>query len=304
MKKRMALLLAAALCLALAGCSCEHAWKEATCTTPRTCTKCEVTEGEALGHQWQEANCQDPEICTRCGEEQGEALGHDWQEADCTTPKTCARCDVTEGEALGHTPEGATFQLGGTCSACGQAVGPLTPGFEEHQVPGKFVEVGKEYDYVTTCYTGSEKTTGKLTVTDYKTTAAKQKGYEWKKVTMTVTFNEEIIKEYGIAIECGAENYYDIEGHDASYKYGKENEDGTFTVNWNGEDFAECQRQHKITSKVGTDPIVTFDITYEFLVPEGYDGMIVSFLDVAKERGEGVYIYDVADENTLHFRLN
>lgn len=35
---------------ALAGCGCQHQWEEATCTTPKTCTQCGETEGEALGH--------------------------------------------------------------------------------------------------------------------------------------------------------------------------------------------------------------------------------------------------------------
>ena len=31
---------------------CSHVWKAATCTTPKTCTKCGETEGEALGHSY------------------------------------------------------------------------------------------------------------------------------------------------------------------------------------------------------------------------------------------------------------
>lgn len=31
---------------------CSHDWQEATCTTAKICSKCEETEGEALGHNW------------------------------------------------------------------------------------------------------------------------------------------------------------------------------------------------------------------------------------------------------------
>lgn len=31
---------------------CEHQWKDATCTEPKTCELCFATEGEALGHDW------------------------------------------------------------------------------------------------------------------------------------------------------------------------------------------------------------------------------------------------------------
>lgn len=34
----------------MGGCSCNHEWKEATCTEPKICEKCDKTEGEALGH--------------------------------------------------------------------------------------------------------------------------------------------------------------------------------------------------------------------------------------------------------------
>lgn len=41
--------------------TCEHSWIEASCTTPKTCTKCEETEGVALGHTT------DSGVCSRCG---------------------------------------------------------------------------------------------------------------------------------------------------------------------------------------------------------------------------------------------
>ena len=79
-----------------------HIWKKATCESPKTCTKCEATEGSALGHSWKEATCEAPKTCTVCGKTEGEALGHSWKAADCTHPKTCTVCGKTEGEALGH----------------------------------------------------------------------------------------------------------------------------------------------------------------------------------------------------------
>ncbi|MBQ9768395.1 MAG: hypothetical protein IJW37_09865 [Lachnospiraceae bacterium] len=63
----------------LAGCSCEHAWQEATCTTPATCEVCGTTEGEALTHDFMVATCAQPEVCGRCGEERGERLPHEEQ---------------------------------------------------------------------------------------------------------------------------------------------------------------------------------------------------------------------------------
>ena len=42
---------------------CDHEWTEATCTTPKTCSICGVTEGEALGHDWKDATCTEPKTC-------------------------------------------------------------------------------------------------------------------------------------------------------------------------------------------------------------------------------------------------
>ena len=43
-------ILCLALILCLSGCACKHEWAEATCTEPKTCTKCGETEGDPLEH--------------------------------------------------------------------------------------------------------------------------------------------------------------------------------------------------------------------------------------------------------------
>ena len=58
MKKHVSLIIYLLICLStLAGCSCKHTWIDANCVTARTCSVCNMTEGEPLGHspgQWQE----------------------------------------------------------------------------------------------------------------------------------------------------------------------------------------------------------------------------------------------------------
>ena len=58
-----------------------HTWLEATCTAPKTCETCSVTEGEANGHIWREANCTEAKTCTTCSATEGDPVGHNWQEA-------------------------------------------------------------------------------------------------------------------------------------------------------------------------------------------------------------------------------
>ena len=134
-----------------------HEWKEADCTTPKTCTICGQTEGEALGHEiseWKietEASCTREgkryKECTRCGEKiEEETIAkkeHEWKEADCTTPKTCTICGQTEGEALGHeisewkieteascTSEGKRYK---ECTRCGEKIEEETIAKKEHE---------------------------------------------------------------------------------------------------------------------------------------------------------------------------
>ena len=128
MKKKKVLLTITVLMMSvvLSACGHDHEWKDATCTTPKTCVTCEKTEGEALGHEWEEATCTEPKTCVTCGETEGETLGHEWEEATCTEPKTCVTCEKTEGEALGHEWEEATCIEPNTCATCGETEGELT----------------------------------------------------------------------------------------------------------------------------------------------------------------------------------
>ena len=76
----------------------KHSWENASCTTPKICSKCGETEGEANGHSWKNATCTTPKTCVICKETEGEAKGHSWKNATCTTPKTCTICMETEGK--------------------------------------------------------------------------------------------------------------------------------------------------------------------------------------------------------------
>lgn len=61
MKKIATLLLTLVILIAFAGCTCKHEWSEATCTEPKTCNLCGITEGTAVGHNYVNG------YCTRCG---------------------------------------------------------------------------------------------------------------------------------------------------------------------------------------------------------------------------------------------
>ena len=101
----------------------EHTWVDATCTSPKTCSVCSATEGEANGHTGGSATCTEAPVCSVCGEAYGKANGHNWTVATCDAPKTCSVCGETEGKALGHSFSEATCTTAATCSRCGKKNG-------------------------------------------------------------------------------------------------------------------------------------------------------------------------------------
>ena len=109
-----------------------HEYSEATCTAPKTCTRCFRSEGESLGHNYSQATCTEPKICSRCQANGGSALGHDYSEATCTTPKICNRCQVLASAELGHDYTNATCTAAEICKRCEDVKGtPLGHEYNE-----------------------------------------------------------------------------------------------------------------------------------------------------------------------------
>lgn len=140
-----------------------HTYADATCTAPRTCTGCGITEGVKLTHNLNEgvvtkaptcsaegilkrtcsdcgetveeaipmtdhnitsmATCSEPAKCGDCGLYIGLALAHNWVDATCGVPQTCANCGATEGYALEHDWIDATCDHPKFCTNCGDTEG-------------------------------------------------------------------------------------------------------------------------------------------------------------------------------------
>lgn len=205
MKRKICMLaLALALLLVLTGCSCSHEWKEADCNAPKTCTKCDAVEGEALGHDWMAADCVTPEACSRCGESKNEIPGHDWIAAGCETPESCARCGETQGEALGHDWMAANCEAPQTCSRCA-----ATQGEAEGHAYG-------EWSISETEMTRSCKNCGAEERTEYTEEAHAQQlmtGY-WD--FLLLVHNEKITDPY--YVEKGDVAYFAAAGADSSFR--------------------------------------------------------------------------------------
>ena len=122
---------------------CVHTYKNATCTTPKTCSKCNATEGVAAGHNWVDATCTAPKTCSKCNATEGAAAGHNWVDATCTTPKTCSKCNATEGAAAGHNWVDATCTAPKTCSKCNTTAGTA---LGHYYVDSKCSRCGKQQE--------------------------------------------------------------------------------------------------------------------------------------------------------------
>ncbi len=96
-----------------------HKWVNATCTTPKTCSVCGTTEGDALGHTGGTATCLSKAQCTVCQEFYGERAEHVYsttftedqapsctdagsKSKHCTTPGCTEKTEVTPVQATGH----------------------------------------------------------------------------------------------------------------------------------------------------------------------------------------------------------
>lgn len=240
--------------------------------------------------------------------------GHSWADATCETQKTCTVCGETEGEALGHSWVDANYQSPKTCSLCGAAEGEaLTADFEAHGLRVNTIDIGTGYSYITSCYKDPEATTvGQLEFNYYKIfdgdeTHPALKGYEWHYVSGSLRFSDENAWNYGVSYGYLVDNYYDVEGMDNSQV---DLGDGTmqFTVNFNGVDYPECLfnigGENVFPKSWWENGLFTVIFELYFRVPVGYDGMVFGFRDYGIERGEDQRIYDIADRNTLLFRLN
>lgn len=279
--KILPLLLALGMCLSLAACGHTHVWQEADCSTPKTCSECGETEGEALGHAWQDATCSTPKTCSTCGETEGEALGHTWQDATCAAPKVCSVCGETEGEALPHTLSEANYQSGPVCSVCGETAGePLTAAFETERLnTSQFqpAELGATYDYHSVSFDDhSVQQTNHVTFENYRAvssddTHAAKEGYEWQIVQLHILSDDPAVASLGWTALIMEFDYYSGVSLD---------EDKGFTVNYNGADY-ECQCTLTSTAEwINNSTAVDCYAEFAAQVPIGYDGILVSAVEI------------------------
>lgn len=215
---------------------------------------------------------------------------------------------TTEAAHTEHVWEDANYQQPSVCTVCGEVQGePLKADFVTYGFECN-AEIDQTYEYRTACYEAQNLTTvGQVTFSDY--TVADNcdffevpEGYVCQAVTITYCYDDENAWQYGTMSRTCNEDYYDIVGHDDFMEYDG-NDVGTCTRTFNGMDYAECHVYFETLDKGWKDTYYTYQTRVYNSVPEGYDGVVVGAYDAHNVWEDNMYIYDVADENSIFLRL-
>ena len=211
---------------------------------------------------------------------------HKWSEANYQSPSTCSICQETRGT-------------------------PLEADFDAHEITINLSQ-DSSLDYHTICNLEDCETCGKVTVSEKKIIDSDAEhpaktGYQWQIVTLKAVFDDEASNLYGFNYNYLTANYYDIEGFEQSYNYVAD-ATHSFTVNFNGTDYTECQCYVDAHSSEWTKYEdryqKTVTVTWNFLVPTGYDGMVVGFRNSAVDTEGKYFLYQYYDaESFLLFRV-
>ena len=221
--------------------------------------------------------------------------------------------DVSE-DAKEHVWAEATYQSPATCKICGITDGEILQGdFDKHGLICN-AELDKEYPYTTLTYRNKDiSVNGTVLFSNYRVFESDEEhegveGYEWKSIDVTFTYTEDNAWDYGTTSSPFTTDFYNIEPKNVSGANKNESdvgvidENGTYTINFNGIDYTECLNEDHALVMEWNDRVYTCKIQISFRVPIGYDGSVVGAISDGRYN-DGDYIYEVADENTLFFRL-
>lgn len=170
-----------------------------------------------------------------------------------------------------------------------------------------------DQDYVTSTEDGKRKVYGAAWIgindAEYRKfisdeTHMKQDGYEWTEVSVFFHFVGENAEQVN-SVSFDITDYYDMDGYSASSESTEMG--GKYSVKWNGKEYDKCCWEFELTddSYWEEEGVQHYGMTLQFsiLAPVDYDGTVIVLMDNAIEMNDNQPIYEVADENTMFFRL-
>ena len=240
---------------------------------------------------------------------------HFWRIPDCHTPRYCLDCgEVSEGPTP-HEPTEANFQDRAYCIICGDVLGDvLEPNF---LALGFTINttLGRSYDFQTVTFLDLEvETVGTasllfVNVFEYEADFPRIAGYEYIRARLMMTFDDESAAELGYRYIIGHVDFYNMSLDDPALPTELLSESGipgfmisNRTLNFHGVE-REYFVRHDEISTTWDNGVAVAVREYTFLVPAGYDG-IVLFLSSAATWVDGDRVIgDNINEGTLFFRL-
>jgi len=242
---------------------------------------------------------------------------HFWKDPDCQNPYTCYDCDETQGEPLEHIWTEANYQEAPECTVCGEVEGePLEPNFLAHGFRINTTS-GRPFDYLTiTNRDPTMSTTGEATLLyidifesddeDYPY----RSGYEYIRSRIMITSDDENARRNGLQSMTGHIDYFDFDPKEEAVIHNDlldssipDFKIANRTLNFFDEEY-QYYIKHTRVQDVWAGRTLYLVIEYTFLVPAGYDGIVVYLSNAANwTEGRNRVVSDNFDNDTLFFRL-
>ena len=287
-----------------------HLWKEATCTEPRTCQTCGYTEGEPLGHDPTTADYWSPSVCLRCREELEPALTPDFELRG-------LQINMEQGMIMGYTTVCANDA---TQATRGQAIvnrySVMRSNGKIVSIPGKYWSLpekpGYEWRFVDLSITFDDHNAQNYgfnikdslenyyTIVDHSVKPDFSAAMPTPDPEATPTPSPNPLQITTESHNNATHTYTD----DVQWVEEKNWYESSFIAEYKGETYI-CTRVYDGALSGWNNGSNVFHYAMAVQVPAGYDGCVLCLYD-ARHGAAGVdwkYIYDVADQNTLFFRL-
>ena len=241
---------------------------------------------------------------------------HFWKSPDCFEAYICYDCDERKGEPLEHIWTEANFQEPSICELCGETDGtPVEPGFIRHGLRIN-TTAGRPYVYKTITNQDPDKTTlGEATLlyidifesdTDYP----EKSGYEYILAHLMITFGDENARESGFRYMTGQLDYFDFDPNESAVAHDDlpDSDVPDFKIANRKINFFDVDYEYFIkytqVENVWVGDTSYIVLEYTFLVPVGYDGMVVYLSNAANfTEADNRVLSDNFDNDTLFFRL-
>lgn len=189
------------------------------------------------------------------------------------------------------------------------AAEPTGIGFEQKGLTCQ-MKLGEPAEYWTASYEFVIDVSSYVTILSDEIIAPNQmfqakEGYEWRKVTLQIMTENESTWYWGICPANCFEDYYDIVFHDQTSIFDESTNHSTYSVVKDGVIYPNCEYYFVYNEWINNEADMTMSQIreYYFCIPVGYDGTVIGFYNAFSTWEDGMYIYDIADSDTIFYRL-